>query len=198
MAQPDRVFAVSPHSADIDRPKVSTRWLWPTLLVAVTAVASLAFACVTPFAAIALVAARTLRGRAALLTIAAVWLANQAVGFAALDYPRDAETLAWGVAIGVAAVASTMAAAALMRRFHAAPMALSLIAGFAASFAVFEAVLFATALILGGTDTFAPAIVGELLLLNGAWAIALIAVHEVWRRAGFSRRLTLRGAPVAR
>jgi hypothetical protein len=198
MAQPDRPYSVNAQAPDVDRSAVSMRWLWPTLLVAVTAVASLAFACVTPFAAIALVAARTLRRRAAFLTIAAVWLANQAVGFAALDYPRDAETLAWGVAIGVAAVASTMAAAALMRRFHAASMALSLIAGFAASFVVFEAVLFATAPILGGTDTFAPAIIGELLLLNGAWAVALIAVHEAWRRAGFSRRLSLRGAPVAR
>jgi hypothetical protein len=198
MAQPDRLFAVNPQAWDIDRAAVSMRWLWPTLLVAVTAVASFAFACVTPFAAIALVAAHTMRRRAAFLTIAAVWLANQAVGFAALDYPSDAETLAWGVAIGVAAVASMMAAAAVMPRSHAASTAPSLIAGFAASFVVFETVLVATALILRGTDTFAPAIIGELLLLNGAWAVALIAMHEAWRRAGFSRRLSLRGAPVAR
>jgi hypothetical protein len=145
------------------------------------------------FAALTLVAARTLGLRSAFLTVTAVWLANQAVGFGMLGYPHDVETLAWGIAIGLAALASLAAAAALMRRLDAAASALSVLAGFATSFAVFEAVLLAAALVLGGTENFAPAIVGQVLLLNGAWAVALIAVHEAWRWARHSRSLTLRG-----
>jgi hypothetical protein len=41
--------------------------------------------------------------RAALLTVAALWLASRATDFAVLGYPWAADTILWGVAIGAAA-----------------------------------------------------------------------------------------------
>ena len=37
---------------------------------------------------------------AALLVVAAAWIVNQAIGFGALGYPVDADTMLWGLAIG--------------------------------------------------------------------------------------------------
>jgi hypothetical protein len=45
----------------------------------------MAFACITPFAAFAAIAAATLSLRRALLWTVGVWLANQAIGFGLLD-----------------------------------------------------------------------------------------------------------------
>src|SRR5580658_2280701 len=83
------------------------------LLTAACALASFAFACATPFAAFAVIAAATLPLRPALLVTLAAWLVNQAIGFGFLHYPLDATTLAWGVAIGGAALAATAASAGI-------------------------------------------------------------------------------------
>src|SRR5690349_8199692 len=90
--------------------------LWPVVLVVVSAVATVGFACVTPFAAFALAAAYVLPARSALLAVAGVWLANQVVGFTVMSYPWDLETAAWGIAIGAAALLATAAASYVMQR----------------------------------------------------------------------------------
>ena len=59
------------------------------LLTAACALASFAFACATPFAAFAVVAAAMLPMRAALLVVTAAWIVNQAIGFGALGYPHE-------------------------------------------------------------------------------------------------------------
>ena len=71
------------------------------LLAGSCALASFGFACATPFAAFAVVAADMLPLPQALLVMTAVWIVNQSIGFAALGYPLDASTLLWGFAIGV-------------------------------------------------------------------------------------------------
>src|SRR5262245_9509617 len=101
--------------------------LWALLLAGGTTVASLAFACAAPFAAVAGLAAVTLSRREALLTVAALWIGNQAVGFGLLNYPWTANTLAWGAAIGAAALAGTYAAQRADRR---APLALRMLQAF--------------------------------------------------------------------
>lgn len=89
---------------------------WPFLLAAGGAFGSLAFACAAPFVAIAAMSGATLAPRMALATILAMWVANQAVGFSLLDYPQTVNTAAWGLAIGVAVLAATAAAALASRR----------------------------------------------------------------------------------
>jgi hypothetical protein len=85
------------------------------LLTLAGALASFAFACATPFAAFAVVAAAALPLSCALPVVAAAWLVNQAIGFGVLHYPVDATTMLWGLAIGAAALAGTLAAAAALR-----------------------------------------------------------------------------------
>jgi hypothetical protein len=83
------------------------------LLAGSCALASFGFACATPLAAFAVVAADMLPQ--ALLVMTAVWIVNQSIGFAALGYPLDASTLLWGFAIGVGALAATAEASVLVR-----------------------------------------------------------------------------------
>jgi hypothetical protein len=62
---------------------LSTGWrrpLWIALLVAASVAFTLGFACATPLAAFAAIAALSMPRKDALLLIGLVWLANQAVG----------------------------------------------------------------------------------------------------------------------
>src|SRR5581483_8862149 len=90
-----------------------------TLLLTASLCASLLFRCATPFAAFAVLAAAMLPPRGALLTIAAVWLLNQALGFGLLGYPWTMDALLWGLAIGTAAELATVMAAAVLARLRA-------------------------------------------------------------------------------
>src|ERR1700733_11405009 len=85
------------------------------LLTVSCALASFALACATPFAAFAVVAAAMLPLRPALLVVTGAWLVNQGIGFGALHYPIDGNTLIWGAAIGIAALAATATSSAILR-----------------------------------------------------------------------------------
>src|SRR5215813_10173122 len=76
---------------------------------------SCALACATPFAAFAVIAAAMLSLRPALLVVMSAWLVNQAIGFGALHYPVDTNTVLWGLAIGAAALAATAMSAVVLR-----------------------------------------------------------------------------------
>lgn len=93
-----------PYPHDWRRP------LWLSLLVAASVAFSLGFTCATPFVAFCAAAACTLSRRDAYYLTGAVWLVNQGVGFAFLNYPLTANCLAWGVGIGLSALLSTWAA----------------------------------------------------------------------------------------
>jgi hypothetical protein len=162
---------------------LSQRWLWPALLVAASASASFAFTCVTPFAALAVVATATLPLRDALLTVAAIWLTNQAVGYGVLDYPWSMESASWGIAIGTAALISAGAAAAVRLTLQGQAV-LAFAAALGAAFASYEVCLYLFSFILGsGEEAFASSVVARLALLNAVWAIALTALYEGWQLA---------------
>src|SRR5712671_7228737 len=84
-------------------------WLWLAVLVGTSVAFTLGLACAVPLAAFAAAAALTLSRQDALVLIVAVWLANQLVGFTVLDYPWTASTVAWGAALGAAAILATLA-----------------------------------------------------------------------------------------
>ena len=98
--------------------------------------ASLAFACATPFAAFAALAGAMLPLSAALPVVVAAWIINQAIGFGVLGYRVEMNTLLWGVGIGVAASIATVASAQVPRLLPAAGrvagLALSLITAYTA------------------------------------------------------------------
>jgi hypothetical protein len=120
------VLSDSPH-----HPAFSTRLLEPVdprvaplfcllLLTAACVLASLAFACATPFAAFAALAGAMLPLSAALPVVVAAWIINQAIGFGVLGYPVEMNTLLWGVSIGVAASIASVVSAQVPRLLPAA------------------------------------------------------------------------------
>ncbi len=139
---------------------------------------SLALACAAPFAALATVAAQgvaahRLAPREALLTILLAWLANQAIGYGLLDYPVDATSIGWGIALGLAAFASLAAAQTAMQRIT--HRWLAMLAGFAAAFIANQAALYLLGLGLpGGEGAFTPAIIAEVLRSNLLGLAALL------------------------
>jgi hypothetical protein len=165
------------------RPLLRQSWFLPILLVVISAVGSWKFACITPFVAFAVAAPYALSTPTALLTVAAVWLANQAIGFGVLGYPWTVDTILWGIAIGTAAVLAAGLAAAMLRpgvrnRITAAG------AAFVAAFATYQGGLFLASFALGGQGDFTPAIVGHVALLNLGWTMGLVGTYEMLRYSG--------------
>jgi hypothetical protein len=148
------------------------------LLTAACALASFAFACATPFAAFAVMAAEMLPLSSALLVVAAAWIVNQGIGFGALHYPIDANTILWGIVIGAAALAATTAAAGALRLAQHVGTAVSLGVALVAAYATYELVLLMATPLLGGGGAFTVAIIGRLGVLNIFWLIGLVAVGE--------------------
>jgi hypothetical protein len=157
------------------------------LLTVGCVLASFAFACATPFAAFAVVAAAMLALRAALLAMTAAWIANQAIGFGALHYPPDTNTILWGFAIGVAALIATGASKLILRLLPRASTALTLAVALAGAYACYELALLAFTPALGGAGAFTVPIVARLGLLNVIWMIGLCAVGEGWHAINLRR-----------
>lgn len=151
------------------------------LLAAGCAAASFAFACATPFAAYAVIAAAMLALPSALLVVAAAWIVNQAIGFGALGYPHDPNTVFWGLAIGIAALAATAAAAALLRALSRTSHVAAFGAALFAAYCAYELVLFAVTPVLGGSGAFTLAIVARLGVLNLSWLVGLVVVWQTAR-----------------
>lgn len=158
------------------------------LLTVSCALASFALACATPFAAFAVIAAAMLPSRPALLVVSGAWLVNQAIGFGALHYPIDANTMLWGLAIGAAALAATAASSAVLRALPHSRTPLVLALALVCAYVAYEIVLFAATPLLGGAGSFTAAIITRLGLLNAGWLLGLVAVCEVVRLARAMRR----------
>jgi hypothetical protein len=182
-----RSSAVSPRfSAAIDL-RISPLFFL-LLVTAACALASLAFACATPFAAFAALAGIMLPLSAALPVVAAAWVVNQAIGFGMLGYPMEMNTLLWGLAIWVAALAATIAAAQAVRLGPTAGRIAVLAAALIAAYATYEIVLFAFTPVLGDGNAFRPAIVARLGLLNVVWMIGLSTIAEGFRVVNTRRK----------
>jgi len=180
---------MSERNDNLGSSKAWLRPLWLGSLVAASAALTTVYTCVTPFAAFAVIAAMWLPRGQGLSFMAAVWLANQAVGFAVLSYPWTASTFAWGAAIGGAAMSGTLLAqwsVAWLGSFHAAARTT---VAFAAAFAVYELALYVVAVsMLGGLGAFAPQIIGQVLLLNAGTLVVLLALKQLLAAAASTRR----------
>jgi hypothetical protein len=154
------------------------RHAWLGFMIVASLVLSLGFACAAPFAAFAAISALTLDRRTALVAIGGVWLANQAAGYLALGYPLDANSLAWGAMIGLAAVAATVSARIMAAYFEANSRAAMTLAAFVVAFAAYEAALFvAAATLLGGTESFTIAIITRIAETNAITMAALLLMN---------------------
>jgi len=161
------------------------RLVWLGLLISASVAFSLGLACATPFAAFAAAAALTLPQRDALVLVTSVWFANQLVGFTVLHYPWTANTFAWGVALGIVAVLTTLASQWAVKRSAAAARVFSSAVTFLVAFAVYEAALFALSVgLLGGAEVFTGAIQGRISVINVAGFIGLLALNRLAATVG--------------
>ncbi|MGV7216801.1 hypothetical protein [Bradyrhizobium sp. UFLA05-112] len=158
------------------------------LLIVSCMLASFALACATPFAAFSVIAAATLPLRPALLVVAGAWLVNQTIGFAALHYPIEPSTMAWGLAIGAAALTATAAASVVLQHLSSKSTLLVLTLALLCAYGAYELTLLAVTPLLGGAGAFTTAVVARLGLLNIAWLIGLVATCEVVRLVAPVRR----------
>ncbi len=160
--------------------------LWSAGLVALVLGGCLLIGCLEPLVAVALIAAGALPlGRALLLT-AAVWLAGQAIGFGLHDYPRDAQTISWGVGLGVAALVSAVAAAAALRAFAGKPVWLRAGAAFIAAFVADQLVILGVEQVITGACAVRPGVITTVGLINAGWLAGLLALDAVLRRAAWA------------
>jgi hypothetical protein len=164
------------------------RWhhqLWLALLVLATVGFSLVFACAVPFAGLAVAAVLTLSRRDALGVTLAAWLANQLVGYLILDYPRTANSVAWGAVLGVTVLLTTLVARWAVLRLWAAGAVVGGLVALLAAFTFFEVVLLLVATAgLGGTSTFAPALVGRILGVNVVALAGLSILNRIGAAVG--------------
>ena len=167
------------------------RALWMALIAAASLVLSFAFACAAPFAALAALAALNLTKREAAIVVAASFLANQAIGFGALDYPRDALTFAWGAAMGAATLASLLSASAAASFLGNAHGLVRGGAAFVAAFLAYEAALYLATFALGGAEAaFADTAIRQVFLIDAASFIGLLALDRALLAIGLSPRLS--------
>lgn len=151
-------------------------WLWIAIVAVSSIVFSLALACATPFAAIATVAGSFLTRRAAIVLTGFAWVANQAVGYLVLAYPTTWDSYAWGVAIGIAALASL--AAALAVRTKVQSDIVTVLVGFLAGFIVYELVLFAvTAVLPSDEGAFSLQVVMQIFWTNALAMAGLLVLY---------------------
>ncbi|WP_407189692.1 hypothetical protein [Bradyrhizobium centrosematis] len=158
------------------------------LLTASCTLASFAFACATPFAAFAVVAAAMLPLRTALRVVAGAWLVNQGIDFGVLHYPVDASSIAWGFVIGVAALLATAASSMVIGLLSQGRTLLLLLAiALVVAYGTYELALLAGTPLLGGEGAFTAEIVMRIGLTCAVWLAGLVAVCEIVRLVGPAR-----------
>lgn len=155
--------------------------IWAATMAAASVLGSWIFACITPFSAIGVLLAATLPARKAVAWMSGVWLSNQLVGYLILDYPRTTNSFLHGGSLLFASMASLFVAMEILK-WRKSDNLVSLALAFGAAFVAYESLLYVTALLLGGTDTFAPEIVWLLAKNDFFWFAGLLAVRVALSR----------------
>ena len=159
--------------------------LWSAGLVGLVLGGCLLIGCLEPLVAVAVIAAGALPlGRALLLT-AAVWLCAQAIGFGVHDYPRDAQTISWGLGLGLAALVSVGAAAATLAAFAGKPVWLRAGAAFIAAFVADQVVILGVEQVVTGACVVRPGVISTVGLINAGWLAGLLALDAALSRAAW-------------
>jgi hypothetical protein len=163
----------------IAHPSFLASLIW-TLILALAAIGvTFTLSCVTPFAALAVALAGTVGLRASLRIVIVVWFANQVIGFGFFHFPHTPNTFLWGAAIGGAAIATTVAASLVMKYGSSWATLPRLGIAFLISFAVYEMTLLGTAALVGGFETFKPAIIAQLALVNAVSLVGMVGLNEL-------------------
>jgi hypothetical protein len=152
-------------------------WMWPTLLIVAGAAATPVFACITPFVAIAALAAVTLPRRTALLATTGAWLGNQCIGFGMMHYPMTANTVVLGLSLLIGALAIVPLADGLGAIVRVQRPIVLPVVTFGAGFALYELITYLFALLAGGRESYTAPIVALIFNVNLVWALGLGACY---------------------
>ena len=166
-------FGASSHPSDF------TNFVWIVILTLAGVGGSLVISCVTPFVALAVALAGTVQLRVALRAMIAMWLTNQFIGFVFLHFPRTPNTVLWGLAIGGAALLSTVVAECAIKHAASLPTLARLGLALLLAFGGYEASLFMAALFVGGVETFSTTIIAQIGFVNLVWFVGLVALNEL-------------------
>jgi hypothetical protein len=172
------------------------RTAWGGILTVVTMASTLALPCGTPFVALATLAALFLPRRDAFVLIAVNWIATQAMGFGLLHFPLNWDSYRGGINLLIAAIAGTAAATLAHQALRKVGAALAVLAigTFAASFVIYEVVLYALTPWRSGGD-FAMPVVLYILYINAIAFAGLLLLRTAAMAVGLvrSRLLTAMG-----
>lgn len=159
------------------------RAIWIAFLAGMSIPFSFALACATPFPALAALAVLHMQRRDVFIVTITAWLANQFIGYVFLHYPPTMGSFAWGLMIGMAALAATEAAIATQSLAPRARLLAPMFA-FGAAFIAYEGVLYATGIVASDTGGFSLAIVGWIFWVNILAFAGLLTVHGIGRMLG--------------
>ena len=163
----------------IAHPSFLASLTWTLILTLVAIGVTFALSCVTPFAALAVALAGTIGLRASLRIILVVWFANQVIGFGFFHFPLTVNAFLWGMAIGGAAVATTIVASVVMKYGSSWTAPLRLCVALLIGFGLYEITLLGAAVFLGGFETFRPAIVAQLAFVNAVSLVGMVVLNEL-------------------
>ena len=157
------------------------------MLAASSVAFTLGFACATPLAAFAAVAALTMPAATPCFSSASSGLPAKGVGFKLLHYPWTTDCLAWGAGSGAIGLLSVFAAEFGAKHFTGGNGILASIAAFLTAFAVYEGLLFvASHSVQSGIENYTAAIVGRVFAINAIAFIGLLAVNKLGASAGLA------------
>lgn len=163
----------------------ASRNLWIGLMTVASTVTTLVLACATPFPALAALAAVYVRRTEGMLLIGAAWVASQLVGFCVLDYPVDANSVAWSAGLGTAAIASLLVARLSIRQLGGVHVIGRLIVAYVAAYVGFKlAVLGWTIALDSGWAAFSTKVLLRQFVRYGAILAGLLVLHRLLELTG--------------
>jgi hypothetical protein len=159
---------------------------WIATLTVATIASTVIFACATPFAALAALAALYMNRRDAFIVTGLTWATNQVVGYGFLNYPHSWDSFAWGVAIGVGAILAT-SVAQIGNGLRGFGWVLTALASFAVAFAGYEIVLYAATTVLpSDASAFSLPVVLYVLKINIVAFGGLLVLQHIGTRTGLA------------
>ncbi len=156
--------------------KVSQGIFWQFSLIFVGCVSSLIYPH-APLVGFSAVAGNTLTRKKALMSIMAIWLANQLYGFIIRQYPQTWESLLWGIVMGLGTLFVT-GLVTLRPTFcqrvwgHCLWLVISVIGGYL----LYEGAVILIAQLMG-VHGLTLAILWRIFLKNCLWGIGLSLIH---------------------
>lgn len=171
--------STSRNESSLGSPSFKSAWLWIALLAAASVLLSFRLSCATPFAALAALAAIHMKRNEGFALVGLAWALNQIVGFGFLGYPHDAQSYAWGAAIGVAALATFAAASAVAPRLAHLGRYTMMAGTLAVAFVVYQIAIYAPAAVLPSSElAYSWPIIGQIALVNALVFPALLLAHR--------------------